>query len=82
MPSGSYKQVYVQCPFYQHDDGKMRITCEGIIDDSSLSLIYRHKSDYEIQVMEFCCKQYHMCEIYRLLIKKYEEEDGTCQKKS
>lgn len=81
MPSGSYKQVKVQCPFYQHDDGKMRITCEGITDDSSLTLMYRHKSDYEIQITEFCSKHYHKCEIYRLLMEKYEEDD-TCQKKS
>lgn len=81
MPSGSYKQVDVQCPFYKTDDGKLRITCEGIIDDSSLSLVYHYKSDYEIQIMEFCCKHYHSCKIYRMLMGKYEEED-ICQKKS
>ena len=43
MPSGSYKQIEVQCPFYKYDDGKRRITCEGIIEDSSLALIYHNK---------------------------------------
>ena len=43
MPSGSFKQADVQCPFYKFDDGKRRITCEGIIEDSSLALIYHNK---------------------------------------
>lgn len=50
MPSGSYKQADVRCPFYKFDDGKHRITCEGLIDDSSLALIYHKKMDYEIQI--------------------------------
>ena len=40
MPSGSYKQADVQCPFYRYDDGRRRITCEGIVDGCSLALIY------------------------------------------
>lgn len=75
MPSGSYRQVYVRCPFYKFDDGKRRITCEGIIDDSSLALIYGKKADYELQIDQYCCKNYIMCEIYRLLMdNKYDEE--------
>lgn len=45
MPSG-YKKADVQCPFYKYDDGKRRITCEGITEDSSLALIYHNKRDY------------------------------------
>lgn len=75
MPSGSYRQTYVRCPFYKFDDGKKRITCEGIIDDSSLALIYHNKKDYETQIMTFCCEHYMKCEVYRLLIEKYDEEE-------
>ena len=74
MPSGSYKQIEVKCPFYKYDDGKRRITCEWIIDDSSLSLIYHNKADYETQMNVFCCEHYKKCEIYRLLMEKYDEE--------
>ena len=74
MPSGSYKQADVKCPFYKHDDGRRRITCEGIIADSSLALIYRRNSDYVTQIGVFCCEHYINCEIYRLLMEKYEEE--------
>lgn len=75
MPSGSYKQIEVQCPFYKFDDGKRRITCEGIIDDSSLALIYHNKQDYETQINVFCCKHYINCEVYRLLMDKYQDEE-------
>ncbi len=47
MPSGSFRQVEVMCPFYKYDDGMRRITCEGIIDNSSLVLIFHNKkADY------------------------------------
>lgn len=76
MPSGSYKQIEVQCPFYKYDDGKQRITCEGLVDNSSLALIYRNRSDYETQINVFCCEHYKRCEVYRMLMSaKYDEED-------
>ena len=74
MPSGSYKQADVKCPFYRFDDGKRRITCEGMIEDSSVALIYRKKSDYLTQIDVFCCEHYKKCEVYRILMEKYEED--------
>ena len=74
MPSGSYRQADVLCPFYKWDDGKLRITCEGIVEDSSLALIYHKKADYETQIMTFCCQHYARCEVYCLLMNKYDEE--------
>jgi hypothetical protein len=78
MPSGSFKQADVLCPFYKYDDGKRCITCEGLVgdkDDSSLALIYHSKRDYEAQIDVFCCEHYLKCEIYRMLMAaKYEEE--------
>ena len=73
MPSGSYKQADVRCPFYKFDDGKRRVTCEGIVDDSSLALIFHNKADYGTQMSVFCCEHYKRCEIYLMLIKKWEE---------
>ena len=73
MPSGSYWQACVKCPFYKYDDGKRRITCEGIIEDSSLAQIYHKKTDFEQQLSVFCCEHYRKCEVYGLLIGKYEE---------
>ena len=75
MPSGSYLQIDVRCPFYKYDDGVKRITCEGIVEDSSLALIYRKKRDFETQIRVFCCEHYEKCEIYRILMEKYEEDN-------
>ena len=79
MPSGSFKQTDVKCPFYKYDDGKKRITCEGLIgskEDSSLALIYRQKQDYERQINTFCCSHYTKCEVYRILMREKYEEDN------
>lgn len=76
MSSGSYKQIEVQCPFYKYDDGKQRITCEGLVDNSSLALIYQKRRDYETQISVFCCEHYKRCEVYRMLMEaKYDEEE-------
>ena len=74
MPSGSFKQVDVQCPFYKYDDGRRRITCEGLIDKSSIALIYLTRNDFDTQLFGFCCEYYKKCEVYRMLMEKYEEE--------
>ena len=74
ISSGSYKQVYVRCPFYKWDDGQHRITCEGIVEDSSLASIFKRKEDYTAQMTVFCCKYYKNCEVYQMLMEKYEGE--------
>ena len=73
MPSGSFKQVYVQCPFYKYDDGKKRITCEGLLDESSIALIDHNTKDFERQIDVFCSCHYKKCEIYRMLSSLYED---------
>lgn len=75
MPSGSYKQVHVICPFYKHDDGNQKITCYGIIgDNSSTALIFHNKTHYESQMKIFCCQHYKKCEVYRMLNEIYEDD--------
>ena len=71
--SGSYVQKFVLCPFYKRDDGKRRIICEGIIEDSSICLTYRYDKLYRKQLEVFCCKEYQKCEVYRMLLEKYKE---------
>ena len=75
MPSGSFKQADVQCPFYKYDDGRRRITCEGLIDKSSIAVIYLTRNDFDTQLLAFCCEHYKNCEVYRMLIQKYDEEE-------
>lgn len=75
MPSGSYMQAYVGCPFYKYDDGRRRITCEGIVDKSSLAQIFRTRTDFDNQITVFCCQHYSKCEIYRMLMENKYAED-------
>ena len=76
MPSGSYKQVYVQCPFYKEDDGKLSIICEGFGDARYLKQMYYNKAQYVKQMTVYCCEHYHRCEAYRLIMAtKYDEEE-------
>ena len=37
-------------------------------------MIYRLKADYETQITQFCCLHYDKCEVYRMLMDKYDEE--------
>lgn len=75
MPSGSYIQVYVKCPYYLSDNGKNRIICEGLTPGSQLQSFYRKRKDFKLQIEIFCCEHYEKCEICEALSKKYEEDD-------
>jgi hypothetical protein len=79
MPT-SRNDTRVKCPFYQYDESVdkknlRRITCEGLIDCSTLVLNYRFKRDYRIQLETFCCEYFDRCEVYRMLMQKYEEDN-------
>ena len=65
----SYKQVYVKCPFYRRDDGSRCLTCEGVVEDSTLKWMFRHKEDLNQQMDIFCCDYYKNCEVYRMLME-------------
>ena len=77
MSSGSYLQAYVRCPFYKFDDGKRRISCEGLIDESSIALNYGRQEDFLIQMQTFCCEHYEKCEIHCLL-QSLKYDDDQC----
>lgn len=74
--NGSFKgKVDAQCPFYKFDDfNKRRISCEGIVDNSTLALYFQRKRDYDTQLNVFCCEHYKKCEVYKMLMEKYEED--------
>ena len=72
MPSGTYKQVYVKCPFYQYDEN-MKITCEGVITNSSLRTIFHSPVEYNDYMKEYCSLRYNDCPIARLLDEQYDE---------
>ena len=75
MPSGSYIQVAVKCPYYKTDNGKDRITCEGLTPGAQLQSYYRKPKDFAVQMKVFCCSRYWNCEICAALDEKHKEDD-------
>lgn len=70
----SYKEVNVRCPFFQKENGKTEIRCEGLVRDSYIVLRHLKKADWAAQMKGFCQGRYTNCEIYRILIEKEEYE--------
>lgn len=71
--AGSFYQADVQCPFYKYDDGRRRITCEGLTDDSSIALISRTRDGFHQQITGICSGTYQDCPIYKMLMRKYPD---------
>jgi len=77
MPT-SRTDTRVECPFYQYDRcipnrNIRRIVCEGIVDATTLALNYEKTKDFRMQIETFCCRYFDKCEVYRMLMQKYEE---------
>lgn len=77
MPTSIY-YAQVQCPFYHYDNISdnnrfYRIVCEGFVDNSNLVQTYKVRKDFEQQLRIFCCEHYKKCEVYRMLMEKYQD---------
>ena len=53
----------------------MTIYDKGLIEDSCLALVFQRRKDYQIYITTFCCQHYQKCEVYRMLMQKYEEDN-------
>lgn len=71
MPT-TYKDVEILCPFYK-EQAKQSISCEGLVDDSTIKLWFNYPKAKCLHAQVFCQKKYKNCEIYSILEKKYEE---------
>jgi hypothetical protein len=45
------------------------------VDESSLMLSFNGTADYRQHLELFCCGRYDCCEVHRMLLDKYDEED-------
>ena len=73
MPSGSFIQAEVKCPFYFTDSNKPSvIRCEGISEDTKLILNFRLKEDKIKYMQKFCSDGYRNCYLYKLAYLKYD----------
>ena len=72
MPT-MFDDVEVKCPFFL-SSSKRKITCEGIIEDCTITLNFSSQEKRNIQCGIFCDEKYENCEIYRMLSEKYVED--------
>lgn len=63
---------YARCPFFV-SSGKKSVTCEGITDDCTTCLTFVSEETRNLHRRVFCDARYENCEVYRMLIQKYEE---------
>ena len=64
----------VCCPFFKGHSAH-EIRCEGIVDNSYLSLMFQKECDMRLQERIFCEGRYKNCEVCRMLLRdKYEED--------
>ena len=76
MPSGSFVQSDVLCPFYKYDDGRRKIACEGFTDRCVLDVRWKYHIEQDLHLQTFCCKAYEKCEIYRMVMEsKYDDDE-------
>lgn len=73
MPSGSYIQADVLCPFYKYDDGRQKITCEGITGANAVTIFFSNKAKLHSHLTRCCCASYETCPMHDVLMAKYED---------
>ena len=71
MPS-SWKSADVRCPFYKHD-ANAKVRCEGIIHRTSVMLCFWSVDEKNVYMDEFCIQDYTNCELFKTIMKKYDE---------
>lgn len=70
----SFLDVDVKCPFFRYAEDKIRrITCEGITDASTLAQTFVSREDYLREIEIHCAGKYRYCEIYTMLMEKYDD---------
>ena len=62
-----------QCPFFLFS-GRKSVGCEGITDDCFIRMVFKSEDKKKEHQKIFCEERYKNCEIYRMLMEKYEDE--------
>lgn len=61
------------CPYYKASD-KDHIKCEGIMDNTSMTIGFGNRKDKAIYFSKYCCLKMNNCAICKILNKKYGVE--------
>lgn len=76
-PSESARAKRAECPFYLRDT-PYTITCEGIVERSTIRQEYAMKGACKTQFDTFCAGAYKYCEIYNAIHSAgYADADKT-----
>ncbi|GFI62076.1 hypothetical protein IMSAG049_01249 [Clostridiales bacterium] len=74
MAGGTFIQADVLCPFYISDSDKpFYLKCEGVCDNSILTLGFRYKTGKRRYVEKYCIKGYEDCGLFKAIFEKYNE---------
>lgn len=68
-----FDDVDAKCPFYKGSDDK-RISCEGIVEESIITVSFSSKKNRDTQRRIFCDDKFKNCEVYRMLNEKYTDD--------
>jgi hypothetical protein len=71
----TYEAKYVICPYYHRADNNT-ISCEGVMDHSTIKLSFQDTNKLKEYKLSFCCvlDNYSNCLICKALDRKYEEK--------
>ena len=64
------ESAYAKCPFY-HKEGPQRVFCEGVVEQSSLSLNFSNADVCQTYRFKYCNSNYKDCPVNKMLMKKY-----------
>ena len=74
MPSGTYIQADIMCPFYLTDENqKPYVRCEGFYNNTKLTTNFKNKKVKDKYMHKFCVSNYKDCKVCQLLSDKYKE---------
>ena len=62
-----------ECPFFRKHTPNT-ITCEGIIADTTETMLFKSQTSKKLQYELYCCFKYETCPRYTPLMNKYKEE--------
>lgn len=70
----SWRGHYAVCPYFRKET-PCTISCEGLMDNSTIKLIYQLRDDCSRQFDTFCANHCEWCEVYEAITKaKYADD--------
>lgn len=72
MALSSLWESQIGCPFYRNDE-KRKIVCEGVGEAEAIVLRFRYTQERNQQIRIFCAGDYAKCEVFRMVLEKYED---------